>query len=325
MSTPPATNTKTEAALLVLADASKAKRDWSDIAQALLTLEATSPLDEKGRPWIKRAEEISGITVNQLRRMTRTLRFVTELETSEPKLAEQLQWRKFSSIEVIGKIFAADRGAAVKIIRENPPGATFRALLEKLDDVKRSGATVTPQSAGKMAARDFVKQCQMFLDGAGKQVLTGSGHSFHLVRPTLPLHFANPDFLLFQTQGSTIVNIDAIDCYALAGDVDQPALERRAVQVATEATFFERFLILVPPGKAAWFFPDTFEWLGLTNVSVIDITILTNERPPAWPRAEIVHSTPKQGGLRRQAWIKKNDYQLRRILSAAGLNLSLPS
>ena len=49
MSTPPP-NAGTEAALLVLTGAAKEKRNWSEVADALLVLEASSALDENGLP-----------------------------------------------------------------------------------------------------------------------------------------------------------------------------------------------------------------------------------------------------------------------------------
>lgn len=314
-----------QAALLVLANAAKDKRQWWEIAEALLLLEGTSALDENGLPWIKRAETISGITVNQLRRMTRTLRFLTELRDSEPELAQKLEDRKFSSIEVIGKIQAADRDAAREIIEEERPYSTFRALLDKLDDVKRSGATVSPQSAGRMAASAFLKQCSIWLGGAGESYLAGGGDNYHLVRPKLPLHFANPDFLLFQSSGGRIVDVDAIDCYALPGQMEGAALERRAVQIATESSFFNRFLILLPTGYASGFLPDMLRWLGLPNVQVVDITT-GQERPwPLAPDGTPQRFSPDSKGARHHAWLQKNGYQLRRILAAEKLDLSLPS
>ena len=264
----PASDDTIETALRILTDARAVKRPWTEIAAALLQLEGSGALDENGRPWIQRAEAESTITTNLLRRMTRAHRFVTEMNATEPELAQKLEWRKFTLIEIIAKIFAADREAAIQIINENPPGSSFRQLLAKLEDVKQSGATVSPQSAGKMAAKNFVKQCRLWLDGPGNTLLSGRGQSFHLVCPTLPLHFANPDFLLFQTQGDRIVAVEAIDCYAFHGDVDQVIVERRAVQVAAEATFFDRFLILLPPGSAARHLQTTIDWFGLTNVAV---------------------------------------------------------
>ncbi len=247
------------------------------------------------------------------------------MTATEPELAKKMSWRKFSLIEVIAKIYAADRAAAIKIINENPPGSNFRQLLNKFDDVKRAGGAVSPVSAGKTAARDFVKQCRIFLDRPGKTLLEGRGTKFHLVRPTLPLHFANPDFLVFQTQASRVVSIDAVDCHALHGIVDAPALERRAIQIATESTFFDRFIVLVPSGNAAWILPDTANWLGLPNVAVIDLMVASGEQPPPWLGEDNLRFAPQIGGSRHQAWIKRNDYLLQRILETEGLYLSLPS
>lgn len=319
-----------ERALATLRKAKAGVHPWAAVAEALLVLERLGPLDEDNLPWIRRAELESGISANQLRRMTRTLRFVLDLALIEPGLAEALHWRGFSAVEVIGKIYAADRAVGERVIREERPGSNFRQLLKIFDDVKATSTTVGGVSAGKLAAKQFVAQCQAFLTEKGASLLErypihwdGPERALepHLVRVARSLRFATPDFVIFQARDKQVQRLDAVDCHAFHGNADRASVERRAVQIATEATLFDRFLVLVPEGTAASIFSACFDWFGLKNAVVINIDAPDLDR--VWDQVRPFF--PIEGGTRRDAWLQENSKVLQAILKAAKLNLSLTS
>lgn len=323
-----------ENALASLRAARTGKQPWATTAGALLVLERSGSLDENGLPWLKRAASESGITSNQLRRMTRTLKYVLELALLEPALAEALHWRGFSAVEVIARIYAADKTLGTRVIREEPPGSTFRQLLKIFDEVKQTSSGVGAVAAGKLAAKQFVAQGESFLAGAGHPLLyrfpfRTEPHEPevepHLVRTSRSLRFATPDFLIFQSADEVVRSLDGVDCHALHGNADRATVERRAVQIAMESTFFDRFLVLVPDGTAAEIFQECFSWFGIANAMAVNIEAPETETVPFPPFEVSRPFFPTTGGVRRNAWLGENNLALQAILKTAKMGLSLTS
>ena len=259
--------------LKILHGARAAGTPWTEIAFALSELEASGPSDEHGRPWIQRAEEESGYSANQLRRMAKVADFLNRLIHSDPPAAELLSGRPFSHIEMISKIWLLDEQHARQLIRDTSTHRTFRDLLKIHVNLSQERGGTAPIAAGKMAAKQFrQKPLHLIKRNLEKLRPPNSSLAMEIMRPVVPFRYASPDFYIIGRDIGKVVHIDAIDCYALYGGSQNDAALRKVLLAATEASFFTRFWIVVPEGECA----NVFLWesgkLNLDNVGIITVT-----------------------------------------------------
>lgn len=292
--------------LKILHGARAAGTAWTEIAFALSELEASGPTDEHGRPWIHRAEQESGYSANQLRRMSKVADFLNRLIQSDPPAAELLRGRPFSHIEMISKIWQLDEPQARELVRDTNVHRTFRDLLKIHADMSQEHGGTPPIAAGKMAAKQF-RQKALRLIKQNLEKLGGQNPSLsiEIVRPIVPFRYASPDYYIIGRDAGKVVQIDAIDCYALYGGSQNDAALRKVLLVATEASFFTRFWIVVPEGECANIFLWESGKLNLDNVGIITVT--ANDHL-FWSRIPSAAARPMPD--RRHLW---TDYDVSRL------------
>ncbi len=296
-----------EKILKILRGARKEFRSWTDIAWALRELEGIGPADENGRPWIQRAEEESGYSVNQLRRMVKVAAYQTYLTEAHPELLRKLTGRPFSHVEMLSKIWSLDEKKARELINASPSDQTFRELLAIYGRINEQHGTA-PIAVGKKAARQFRERTLALIKRNPKQLFeTDKGLSFEILRPIVPFRYASPDFYVVGRDEGKVAQIDAIDFCALHGGSQKDAAFRKMILVATESSFFTRFWIVVPAGESA----STILWeckdLRLDNVGVVVVGV--NDRLH-WERIPLKEAEPNPD--RRHLWTDYDKSRLRR-------------
>lgn len=262
-----------EAQLQILAHAKDANAPWFDIADALLSLEASSVRAPDGRTWISVASEVSKLSDNQLRRFTRGRAFISQVEEKHRTLAERLRSMPFAHIEVLGKIWQFDRARALEFIeRPDANNFTYLGLLEKYRDLRAKGLVqASPVAAGKHAAHEFIVQCGNLL--LEDQSLLGD-HFYPdarraLFRPLVGFTYTNPDYIICDLSLKKTSPAEAVDCYFISGQARYDVLMRKMSQLAFESTFFTRFWCLIPPSELAAKFISACNELWLSNVGLV--------------------------------------------------------
>jgi hypothetical protein len=296
-----------EQMLVVIRNARKEGRLWSEVAWALVELEQGGPVDDNGRPWIQRAEAESGYSANQLRRMVKVAQFRNHLIRTEAVLAGKLLAKPFSHIEVIAKIWKLDEGEARRLIEDENSNDTFRSLLEIYGRASEHRGGAAPVVAGKKAAKDFREKAFTLLRRDQENLFErDAALDFEIMRPIVPFRYASPDFYIVGRENGKVTRIDAIDCYALYDGSQKDIALRKMISVATESTFFSRFWIVVPAGASA----DIVLWerrdLHLDNVGVV---VVEKERL-YWERIPPARAKPNPD--RRHLWTDYDKSRLRR-------------
>lgn len=288
--------TNAQDASSLLADINQRPVTWVDVVRTLGALEARSTTDEHGRAWARVVAEQSGNSLNQLRKMQRTLRNVEQLAKRHSfDLEKLLQSVPFSQVEILARIAKADEQAATDLIRTCLTAnrlPTYRELLERFYEVRDAAPQVSSIAAGQRAARKFEGICFDLLRETQATILPGfSGEPVKVLRWSGGLRFASPDLIIARRDASNALLVDAVDCYAIYGDVGQDETAKRMVRVATESTFFRNFWILMPNWSPAWLVASMSDELKLGNVGVISIDPETKKEqrlrvPPPWSKPE---------------------------------------
>jgi hypothetical protein len=250
---------------------------WRQVAEALLALEASSNRAPDGKTWIAYAAETSKLTDNQLRRFTRALDFLREVEAKDPRAGEGLRALPFSHVEVLGKIWQLDQAKSLELI--DSAGAiryTYLDLLGKYRDLRSKGAGhASPIAAGKHAAKQFIDACRHILFET-KELTAGNRYPRNqrtILRPIVGLGYTNPDYVIRDLSIPSAPQLDAIDCYSISGASQSDALRRKIPQVAFESTFFTHFWCLMPPSALAGNFMSACNNLRLDNVGLVLIDV----------------------------------------------------
>ncbi|EFI52793.1 hypothetical protein [Afipia sp. 1NLS2] len=250
---------------------------WLQVAEALHELEANSNRAPDGRTWIAYAAETSKLTDNQLRRFTRALEFLREVEAKAPRVGEGLRVLPFSHIEVLGKIWQLDRAKSLELIDSaGTVRYTYLDLLGKYRDLRSKGTGhASPIAAGKHAAKQFIDACRRILLET-KELTAGNRYprgQRTILRPIVGLGYTNPDYIIRDLSTPSAPQLDAIDCYFISGASQSDALRRKIPQVAFESTFFTHFWCLMPPSALAGNFISACNNLKLANVGLVLIDV----------------------------------------------------
>ena len=262
----------------ILRDAKKRNVPWLDMVQALRTLEAAAVHDRQGRAWVKVAAELSAYSVNQLRQMQRTLETLEQLKSRNGNLNLQpvLNVLPLSHVEMLARIAKVDERAAIDAIGSyfgdgRPP--TYRQLRERYYELRSHVKQPSPIAVGQQASRAFEAICSDLLGKCDARILYGveRGVRRKVMRWPAGFRYASPDIVIGTRGQSGKLQIDAVDCYAIYGDVSQDETARRVSRVATECTFFRNFWIMLPTWSVGWLVASMCQDLRLMNVGIVDV------------------------------------------------------
>jgi hypothetical protein len=260
--------------LAVIDGARKTGLPWPDIAHALTNAEQDNVLDRSGRTVVRAAAERSGYSLNQLRQMQRTRRILEGLpHINAADLQRIFSW-PFSHAEMLSRIAKLDQDVAVNTTRQLMNEAklpSFRGLRDQYYSLRVSVSRVSPILAGQMAARKFASTCFDLLTRTKATILPvyQAGEKIQIIKWPGAFQYASPTFAIGRRNPNGDLEIDAVDCYAITNKLTDKEAAERAVQVATECTFFRYFWIFVPNRLVAGQFGSETRELELGNVGII--------------------------------------------------------
>lgn len=254
--------------LLHLRNARAQRVPWADVAKALLALEQRGPLDETGHPWIQVAAGVSGYSSNHLRRMTKAWQAILEIGRAYPGHTDRLRGLSASHAEVLARLWQAapDKVHSLLIAERWPAYGDLLALYEA--SRIRQGA---PAAAGRLAASAFRRRVQSLL---ADHITTGE-----VIAPYLYHTYAKTDFLHVTATVPITVHA-AYDCLVVPPKIDADLVQRRFLSLATEASFFDRFWLVLSDAHNLNPIMSSIDILGLTNMGVM---------VPAGSRLDIIH------------------------------------
>ena len=260
--------------LAVIDGARKTGLPWPDIAHALTNAEQDNVLDRSGRTVVRAAAERSGYSLNQLRQMQRTRKILEGLPHINAADLQQIFSWPFSHAEMLSRIAKLDQDVAVNTTRQLMNEAklpSFRGLRDQYYSLRVSVSRVSPILAGQMAARKFASTCFDLLTRTKATKLPGyqGDERIQIIKWPGSFQYASPTFAIGRRNRNGDLEIDAVDCYAIYSDVTDEETAKRAVQVATECTFFRKFWIFLPARSVAGQFGSATRELKLRNVGII--------------------------------------------------------
>tara|TARA_A100001391_G_scaffold145276_2_gene102942 strand:+ start:18650 stop:19582 length:933 start_codon:yes stop_codon:yes gene_type:complete len=284
----------------ILAEARKRKVPWMDIALAVRELETSGAPTGSVEPPIRMAERLSGYSSNQLRRMLAALGFLDELTAVDPELRRALGSPRFSHAEMLAKIWRADRGAVLDLLRKEPV-LRYQSLYQLHEHVQQKSGAPPPMAAGKRASAAF-KHNFLAIQSRSPDILTLFGNaSYTLIEPRAHHRYAKPALLLRaelldterSRRGQRRVCWAGID-FMFTTNRDDPAIIRHLLSLATEASFFDGQLVVIPEGPALQTVVNVIDELRLPNFVVIAVSNQT----ASLERMSLVHPSPD----RRDQW-----------------------
>lgn len=275
-----------------IVDARKRKLSWLDVARAFQEWEAGGLPADSLQPPIRIAEQRTGYSANQIRRMLAALSFLQALEVKAPSLRKSLGTPRFSHAEMLAKIWRTDPSALIALLKRKPV-LRYQDLYQLHDDIQKRSAPA-PMAAGKRASAALkqrfiahVKKSENFLSyfGAGAYALLELKAHHSYAKPHLIIRYSPPEQISTRWIG--------IDFICTASNHDDAA-QRRMMMMATQASFLDAQIVVVPQGEGFKAVERVIEDLGLRNFGIV----IVDERYP------IRHRDPS--GLpepdRRRSW-----------------------
>lgn len=237
--------------LAELTDARRKGMLWRDVAGHLQRLEASATLARDGQPWIRAVEDVSGYSANHLRRMSRALSVLAEIEGFGPAHAAKTAGLSFSHAEIVARLWESERDQVEELLRSDG-WPTYSELLARYEKARSRRAA--PKASGKLAVGRF---------RAAVRAILARSHAPQLRDPP-PYHpYVKPDFLAIVGGGVTVW-----DCVLLPNKIDEEALRRRFVAWATESTFVSEFWIVTQDDRANGIIGRFLDELRLANVGL---------------------------------------------------------
>lgn len=292
---------------------------WEKLVGALRQLETTGLSDSQGRAWPKVLAELTGYTVNQIRQMQRTLVTLEGLQAHEKNinLSSLISSIPYSQLEILGRIAKLDPNAALKYLRPSSlPNRwpTYRELREQFYKLRDEAPQQTSAiAAGLRTSREFEKLCFSLLkkDDAERlyRPLNILRRNRRVTRWPGGFRYANPNFLIEVHRDSGKSRIDAVDCFAVYGDLAQEETIRRLRRVAFEASFFSIYWIMLPTWSPLGLFESECKTLELKNVGIVEVDL---------QRQSVASVAPPQGSpLPDRRKILDEDFQrIRKLVKA---------
>lgn len=299
-----------------LKNARARKIPWIDVVRALEIVELL-PVPTSGRSWIRMCSETSGYSVNQLRRFQSAARFIDRV-ASEIRPKEKLLELAVTTLEKIARICNLDpkRGFQLldRALSEHVPRLVLEEALRGLGPI--SAASVSPVSAGRLAAKAFRTRC---LEAIGHKIEYKIDNKIvHVslsdaIVPKSGLLYPNPDFLVVSAAIDDKQRAVAVDAFDLRGVEHSDLIKRYALPEIMKATFFDSLWIICV-GPEADTLVDVIDRLGRNNIGLILLDTALSERkliPPIGPPA------PDRAKL----WIDEMSPWLRKAIERKGWRL----
>lgn len=234
---------------------------WDDVARAVRQLEAEP--DSSGLPPIRRAEQLSGYSANQLRRMIAGLAFLDDLARTDPEAADWLSVPKFSHAEMLAKLWRRDQEATLRLLKSKPV-LRYESLSKFFESM--SAQTASPMSAGKRAQKSFEQKClSVLLDSTAPMAPFGAG-SYQVLRPRVHHPYCRPALLVRAATYADRVQWAGLDF--VARPVWEDATLRQIMVIGVEARFLDLHFIFFPEGDAAGLAYRAIQDLGLGNIRI---------------------------------------------------------
>jgi len=260
---------------------------WIDVAMAVDALEQSSLLDEARIPWIRTCSNLSGLSVNHIRRMQSAARFAAEIaEKHEFASFESIGKLKLNSVEMISRIWKIDGGKAAELLRKAfESRVTYASLAGELKAISDSARRVaSPISSGKAAAANFQDLCLDLLDRKAKTF----DRNCLAIPPSGPNRDPNPEFVKVVGTGAwesaACYGIDFID---MRGMAKKDVVRKVVLPELTKATFLDN-LWIVHAGENGDYLKEQVAVLGGKNIGLVEVSgdvseILDFERPFDYP------------------------------------------
>lgn len=253
---------------------------WDEVAGAVRRLEARP--DSSGLPPIRRAQQLSGYSANQLRRMMAGLVFLEDLGETDPAVAEWLGVPRFSHAEMLAKLWRRDRDATLRLLRSKPV-LRYESLSRIFDNM--SARTASPMSAGKQAQRAFEQKClRVLLEKTTPFAPFGTG-SCEILRPRVHHPYCRPALLMRSETRTGRIHWAGLD-FVVRPAWDDATL-RQLMVIGVEARFLDRHFVFfserIVVDQAFRVAAD----LGFANVRIAHLAGSVVELAPAPAEADL--------------------------------------
>ncbi|MBE7733264.1 hypothetical protein [Devosia faecipullorum] len=260
---------------------------WVEVARNVRQLEAEP--DSSGMSPIHRAEQLSGYSANQLRRMIAGMVFLNELARTDPVTAEWLGVPKFSHAEMLAKLWRRDREATLRLLRSKPV-LRYEGLSRLFDNM--APQTASPMSAGKRAQKNFEQKClDVLLDKETPFAPFGAG-SYQILRARVHHPYCRPALLVRMENDARRVQWGGLDFVARQNWDD--ATLRQIMIIGVEAGFLDRHFVVFSDGYTADQALRAIRELGFGNVQ----TAVLHDNEIAFSPLE----TDTQSSEQRRRW-----------------------
>lgn len=234
---------------------------WNEVARAARQIE-TEP-DSSGLPPIRQAEQLSGYSANQLRRMIAGVTFLDELVQVDAAVAEWLGVPKFSHAEMLAKLWRRDQQATLRFLRSKPV-LRYEGLSKLFDSM--APQTASPMSAGKRAQKSFEKRCMdVLLDNEKPFAPFGAG-SYQILRPRVHHPYCRPALLMRMETDAHRVQWAGLD-FTRRQTWDDAAV-RQIMIIGVEARFLDRHFVFFDSSYVAGQARYAIQELGFGNIQL---------------------------------------------------------
>lgn len=266
---------------------------WVDVARGVRHLEAEA--DSSGLPPIRRAEQLSGYSANQLRRMIAASAFLDDLTQTDPDVANWLGIPKFSHAEMLAKLWRRDQEATLRLLKSRPV-LRYAGLARIFDSM--SSNTASPMSAGKRAQKRFEQKClDVLLHGTVPFAPFGTG-SYQILRPRLHHRYCRPALLMRSESPTGRVQWVGLDF--VARHIWEDATLRQIMVMGVESQFLDLHFVFFPEGNAALQASRAIKDLGFGNIR---IAALTGREMDFAPVENVAHAFEQ-----RERWVPPRLY-----------------
>ena len=247
---------------------------WDQVARAVRRME-TQGVDSSGLPPIRRAEQLSGYSANQLRRMIAGITFLDELAGADSASAEWLGIPKFSHAEMLAKLWRRDREATLRLLRSRPV-LRYESLSRLFETMASEAAS--PMSAGKRAQKNFEEKCRAVLLAESSRFTPFGAGSYRLLQPRVHHPYCRPALLLRAETGGRRVLWAGLDF--VHKPIWDDAVLRQIMLIGVEARFLDLHFVFFPEGDVAGRAHRAIGELGFGNVRVAVLSGSTMDFAP---------------------------------------------
>ena len=263
---------------------SEGSSGWYELAGVLNSAEASAIRTGSAGPLLAEFAKRNSTTPNMLRKMQRSRLFI---EKHAADLLLTLSRLPLSYIDVLSRIHSIETTEARRLadaLAKDHASFTYRKLLNEYDVLRANRSkTSIVASRNKSHVAQFKKDV-LHAATEGKlrfiHEADSPGTQPIVYRVWKGSHaFASP----YMTSGFKkakispdigVVDIDGYDCFLQYDDDPRDLARDRVMKSFTEATFFDRFWIILPAGGST-IYEELIEGLGASNLGVLRFCAVT--------------------------------------------------